>query len=103
MGLLCVLRFVSCGGGGGGVVRVCGDGLVVVGMVGWFGVGGVFAASLLCFDLASVGFCCVCNTDVFLTSGLGGCSIFFGSEVCGVAVVLIIFFGGLWRVWFIWC
>jgi len=69
------------------------DGLIVVGMVGWFGVGGVFVSSLLCFDLANVGLCCTISTDTFITSGIGGCSILFGSEVCGVIIVVILFCG----------
>ena len=91
LGILCVLRFVSCGGGGGGVVRVCGDGLIVVGMVGWFGVGGVFVSSLLCFDLANVGLCCTISTDTFITSGIGGCSILFGSKFAGLLSWLFCF------------
>lgn len=60
VGLLLVLRFVVCGVGGGGVVRVCGDGVVVVGIVGWFGVCGVVCVGVFVFDVGVVGsVCCV--------------------------------------------
>lgn len=70
---------------------MCGDGLIVVGMVGWFGVGGVFVSSLLCFDLANVGLCCTISTDTFITSGIGGCSILFGSKFAGLLSWLFCF------------
>lgn len=103
LGLVCVLRFVVCGGGGGGVVRVCGDGVVVVGMVGWFGVGGVVCVGVVCFDVGGVGSVCVVFGDLWVSCGVGGCGVFFGGEVCGLVVVVCFVVGVVWRVWFVWC
>lgn len=93
MGILTVLRFVVCGGGGGGVVRVSGDGVVVIGMIGWFGILGVVSTSCLVFDIGSVGSVFLVFGDVWLTCGIGGCGILFGGEIVSLVFVVCFFLG----------